>query len=209
MQVFWSKPWTVVYDCLNVGVAFHCIAASLVSTKFVHSEKATKFCEISILLLSYVLLVKSKVEISQLCCGLFRIYIQLFAFDLVINAVFFGSIFSSNQTRLRVFCTVTRVLFNNLNIKAVESRGCGAHSGSDLFRSSDRCTNSSLALVQKSMIYQMKCNMIIDKIYDAQFCFYLFLGPRFEAYGVDGGSFSETNFCQRPYLSHKFHLNQL
>ena len=39
--------------------------------------------------------------------------------------------------------------------------------------------------------------------------FYLFLGPRFEAYGVDGGSFSETNFCQRPYLSHKFHLNQL
>ena len=45
--------------------------------------------------------------------------------------------------------------------------------------------------------------------FDAQFCFYLFLGPRFEAYGVDGGSFSETNFCQRPYLSHKFHLNQL
>ena len=33
--------------------------------KFIHSEKATKFCEISILLLSYVVLVKSKVEISQ------------------------------------------------------------------------------------------------------------------------------------------------
>ena len=33
--------------------------------KFIYSEKATKFCEISTLLLSYVVLVKSKVEISQ------------------------------------------------------------------------------------------------------------------------------------------------
>ena len=33
--------------------------------KFVYSEKATKFCEIFTLLLSYVVPVKSKVEISQ------------------------------------------------------------------------------------------------------------------------------------------------
>ena len=33
--------------------------------KFIYSEKATKFCEISILLLSYVVPVKSKVEISK------------------------------------------------------------------------------------------------------------------------------------------------
>ena len=33
--------------------------------KFIYSEKATKYCEISTLLLSYVLPVKSKVEISQ------------------------------------------------------------------------------------------------------------------------------------------------
>ena len=33
--------------------------------KFIYSEKATKFCEISALLLSYVVPVKSKVEISQ------------------------------------------------------------------------------------------------------------------------------------------------
>ena len=33
--------------------------------KFVYSEKATKFCEILTLLLSYVVLVKSKVKISQ------------------------------------------------------------------------------------------------------------------------------------------------
>ena len=33
--------------------------------KFIYSEKATKFCEISILLLSYVVPVKNKVEISQ------------------------------------------------------------------------------------------------------------------------------------------------
>ena len=38
--------------------------------KFIYSEKATKFCEISTLLLSYVVPVKSKVEIS----GLLRIY---------------------------------------------------------------------------------------------------------------------------------------
>ena len=33
--------------------------------KFIHSEKATKFCEIFTLLLFYVVPVKSKVEISQ------------------------------------------------------------------------------------------------------------------------------------------------
>ena len=33
--------------------------------KFIYSEKATKFCEISTLTLSYVVPVKSKVEISQ------------------------------------------------------------------------------------------------------------------------------------------------
>ena len=33
--------------------------------KFIYSEKATKFFEISTLLLSYVVPVKSKVEISQ------------------------------------------------------------------------------------------------------------------------------------------------
>ena len=33
--------------------------------KFTYSEKATKFCEISTLLLSYVVPVKSKLEISQ------------------------------------------------------------------------------------------------------------------------------------------------
>ena len=36
----------------------HCV-------KFIQSEKATKFCKISTLLLSYVVPVKSKVEISQ------------------------------------------------------------------------------------------------------------------------------------------------
>ena len=33
--------------------------------KFIYSEKATKFCEISTVDLSYVVPVKSKVEISQ------------------------------------------------------------------------------------------------------------------------------------------------
>ena len=34
-------------------------------TKFIYSEKATKFCEISTLLLSYVVPVKNKAKISQ------------------------------------------------------------------------------------------------------------------------------------------------
>ena len=37
------------------------------SVKFIYSEKATKFCEIFTLLLSYVVPVKSKVKISQNC----------------------------------------------------------------------------------------------------------------------------------------------
>ena len=36
-----------------------------IALKFIYSEKATKFCEISTLLLSYVVPVRSKVEISQ------------------------------------------------------------------------------------------------------------------------------------------------
>ena len=40
------------------GIVFYLV-------KFIYSEKATKFCEISTLFLSYVVSVKSKVEISQ------------------------------------------------------------------------------------------------------------------------------------------------
>ena len=36
-----------------------------VGLKFIYSEKATQFCEISALLLAYVVPVKSKVEILQ------------------------------------------------------------------------------------------------------------------------------------------------
>ena len=46
----------------NVIVKVSCVSLLL---KFIYSEKATKFCEISTLLLSYVVAVKSKVEISQ------------------------------------------------------------------------------------------------------------------------------------------------
>ena len=38
---------------------------SILILKFIYSEKATKFCEIFIALLSYVMLVKSKLTISQ------------------------------------------------------------------------------------------------------------------------------------------------
>ena len=51
---------------------------------FIYSEKATKFCEISTLLFSYVVPVKSKVEISQNFVA-FSEYINFTMF------VFFGS----------------------------------------------------------------------------------------------------------------------
>ena len=41
----------------------NCLLSTL--PKFIYSEKATKFCKISTLLLSYVVPVKSKVDISQ------------------------------------------------------------------------------------------------------------------------------------------------
>ena len=46
----------------------------LVILKFIYSEKVTKFCKISTLLLYFVVPVKSKVEISQKFWGLLRIY---------------------------------------------------------------------------------------------------------------------------------------
>ena len=42
--------------------------------KFIYSEKATNFCEISTVDLSYVGMVKSTVKIFAKCCGLLRIY---------------------------------------------------------------------------------------------------------------------------------------
>ena len=44
------------------------------TVKFIYSEKATKFCQISTVDLSYVVPVKSTVEISQNFCGLLKIY---------------------------------------------------------------------------------------------------------------------------------------
>ena len=58
--------------------------------KFIYSEKATKFCEISTLLLSYVVPVKSKVYILQIFVAFseyinfYRLTSSLFR-DLVIN----------------------------------------------------------------------------------------------------------------------------
>ena len=46
-------------------IAAHMRGGRLYVVKFIYSEKATKFCEISTLLLSYVVPVKSKVKISQ------------------------------------------------------------------------------------------------------------------------------------------------
>ena len=61
-------------------------------SKFIYSEKATKFCEISTLLLSYVVSVRSKVEISQ-------------------NFVAFSEYMNFNQTEVQVDFASTISLF--------------------------------------------------------------------------------------------------
>ena len=50
----------------NVKTKHNMCWACIIFVKFIYSAKATKFCEISTLLLSYVVPVKSKVEISQI-----------------------------------------------------------------------------------------------------------------------------------------------
>ena len=49
----------------KVTIALKKFLRNTQSLKFIYSEKATKFCEIFTLLLSYVVPVKSKVKISQ------------------------------------------------------------------------------------------------------------------------------------------------
>ena len=63
-----------------------------VFVKFKYFEKATKFCEISTLLLSYVVSVRSKVEISQ-------------------NFVAFSEYMNFNQTEVQVDFASTISLF--------------------------------------------------------------------------------------------------
>ena len=63
----------------------------LEQVKFIYSEKATKFCEIFTLLLSYVVPVKSKVKISQNCV----------AFSEYMN---FNSTYEQRQSGKKRFC---------------------------------------------------------------------------------------------------------
>ena len=58
----------------------------LFALKFIYYEKATKFCEISTVDLSYVVTVKSTVEISQNCVA-FSEYMN-FITDNVVEATF-------------------------------------------------------------------------------------------------------------------------
>ena len=57
----------IILNSMNffVQYSFSLFFLQKFTLKFIYSEKVTKFCEISTLLLSYVVLVKSKVEISQ------------------------------------------------------------------------------------------------------------------------------------------------
>ena len=63
--LMFTKPrstYFVSFFCLN---QFNCLKNTCESVKFIYSQRATKLCEISTLLLPYVVPVKSKVEISQ------------------------------------------------------------------------------------------------------------------------------------------------
>ena len=54
LQIFWAL---IIYDVSELKLEH--------TVKFIYSEKATIFCEISTIDLSYVVTVKSTVEISQ------------------------------------------------------------------------------------------------------------------------------------------------
>ena len=55
-EKYWKNLFLLISKCLNFLVLL---------LKFIYSEKATIFCEISTLDLSYIITVKSTVEISQ------------------------------------------------------------------------------------------------------------------------------------------------
>ena len=80
--------------------------------KFIYSEKATKFCEIFTLLLSYVVPVKSKVKIFAKFCGLLsRIYVWtlIYLFECILADLV---IFINNTVHLFFsYKTLTRKLF--------------------------------------------------------------------------------------------------
>ena len=67
IEVVWliyrSKQTGACFLPRRITIEHNCLWS--LCLKFIYSEKATKFCEISTLLLSYVVPVKSKVEISQ------------------------------------------------------------------------------------------------------------------------------------------------
>ena len=62
-----SQLWQgeIGLQCSNVTSVCPTVCANPVTVKLIYSEKATKFCEIFTLLLSYAVPVKSKVKISQ------------------------------------------------------------------------------------------------------------------------------------------------
>ena len=66
--------------------------------KFMYSEKATKFCDIFNLLLSYLVPVKSKVKISQNFVA-FQEYMNFTGLDISLCFPYFKS-FAANHKRL-------------------------------------------------------------------------------------------------------------
>ena len=63
--LFFSWRQSYSLDRFDERAVKNCTCVPKGQLKFIYSEKATKFCEISTLLLSYVVPVKSKVDISQ------------------------------------------------------------------------------------------------------------------------------------------------
>ena len=83
----------MVYKEFEVSGLLSCLL------KFIYSEKATKFCEIFTLFLSYVVPVKSKVKISQNFVA-FLEYMN-FKGQLISKGLF---VFNSPTKRMKQFC---------------------------------------------------------------------------------------------------------
>ena len=60
-----SYKWPSINYVVSVGEGRDGVSPKDIILKFTYSEKATKFCEISTLLLSYIVSLKNKVDISH------------------------------------------------------------------------------------------------------------------------------------------------
>ena len=102
----YSPPWLLIYNPEHFFLNFFLL-------KFIYSEKATKFCKKLTVDLSYVVMGKSTMKISQKCCGLLRMVYKLYSsswFPCVELYTVIYAIFVKNEVRALWQCQSWTIL---------------------------------------------------------------------------------------------------